>query len=119
MTRAAVATEKDTVVLAVGGRRGHAYSVAPWEFSSRAVRCLQKEDWQGARAVLREGLAAYPEDDALHYNMACLEARTGDREKALQHLLRAVRLDPEVAEWAQDDSDLDAIRGDPRFPQAP
>lgn len=116
VTRAAVATEEDTVVLAVGGPRGQAYRVAPWEFSSRGVRFLQKEDWQGARAVLQEGLAAYPEDDALHYNMACLEARAGDREKALLHLSHAVGLDPEVAEWAQDDSDLDSIRDDPRFP---
>jgi tetratricopeptide (TPR) repeat protein len=117
ITRAAVATEKDTTVLAVGGRRGQAYRVAPWEFSSRGIRCLNAEDWEGARAALEEGLALYPEDDALHYNMACLEARTGGRENALGHLLRAIELDPETAEWAQDDDDLDPIRDDERFPR--
>jgi tetratricopeptide (TPR) repeat protein len=115
--RSAVATEKETTVLAVGGRRGQAYRVAPWEFSSRGIRGLSAEDWQGAREALQEGLALYPDDDALHYNMACLEARTGDREKALEHLLRAVELDPEVAGWARDDGDLDAIRDDERFPK--
>lgn len=116
-TRGAVATEENTTVLAVGGRRGQAYRVAAWEFSSRGVRCLEREDWEGARAALREGLDVHPDDDALHYNMARLEARTGARAKALEHLLRAVELDPEVAEWAQGDSDLDSIRDDARFPR--
>jgi tetratricopeptide (TPR) repeat protein len=114
-----VATENGTTVLAVGGRRGQAYRVAPSEFSSRGVRGLRAEDWESARAALEEGLALYPEDDALHYNMACLEARTGGHERALEHLLRAVELDPEVGEWAQDDDDLDSIRDDARFPRLP
>jgi hypothetical protein len=49
------------------------------------------------------------------YNVACAEALIGEREAALEHLARAVAIEPEAGEWARDDRDFDAIRDDPRF----
>lgn len=40
------------------------------------------------------------------YNLACLFARKGDREKALTQLARAVAMDPTVAGWARQDPDF-------------
>jgi tetratricopeptide (TPR) repeat protein len=51
-----------------------------------------------------------------HYNLACLEALTGNREGAIEHLRRAIELDPQAKEWAADDEDFDALRDDPEFP---
>jgi hypothetical protein len=50
--------------------------------------------------------------------VACAEALAGDRDAALTHLTRAFELQPKAATWAEGDSDLDAIRDDPRFPRA-
>ena len=37
-------------------------------------------------------------------------------EEALDHIVRAVDLEPAYRQYAAEDSDLDAIRDDPRFP---
>jgi hypothetical protein len=68
--------------------------------------------------VLREGLEAKGESARLLYDLACLESRAGHKEEALGHLARAVELEPRYAGHAADDSDLDAVRDDPRFPAA-
>ena len=53
------------------------------------------------------------------YNLACAESRSGRDGAAIEHLTRAVDLVPRFAELAQTDGDLDAIRGDGRFPPPP
>jgi tetratricopeptide (TPR) repeat protein len=50
------------------------------------------------------------------FNAACLEARLGNQDLALEHFERALELEPEKArEFAKTDSDFDSIRDDPRF----
>ncbi len=51
------------------------------------------------------------------YNLACFYSRAGRVEDALPLLRDALRLNPEFAQWARQDSDLDGIRGDPRVAQ--
>ena len=50
------------------------------------------------------------------YNLACAQARAGRTDVALDHLRRAVELDPRFAEYGQTDDDLASIRDDPTFP---
>jgi hypothetical protein len=114
--RGAVAAEDGTVVLAVGGRRGEAYEVSPWEFAFAAEAHRPAGDWEAAAAVTAEGLALHPDHPRLLYWTACWEALAGRRDDALAHLRRALELDPALAAWAAEDEDLDAIRDDPRFP---
>lgn len=48
--------------------------------------------------------------------VACYAALADDQERTLDHLGRAFDLDPQTRERAAGDSDLDGIRGHPRFP---
>jgi tetratricopeptide (TPR) repeat protein len=63
---------------------------------------LQVDDsplWQGAQK----------------YNLACYHALAGDVDQALALLKDALRLDPTLREWSEEDADLDALRDDPRY----
>ena len=49
------------------------------------------------------------------YNVACGYAQVGETEKALDCLERAILHGTSIGEWAENDSDLDLLRGDSRF----
>jgi len=55
------------------------------------------------------------DDAALTYNLACAEARLGETDEAVEHLAAALEQRPSLVELAREDTDLDAIRADPRF----
>ena len=116
--RGAVAREPGTIVLSVGGKPGEAFRVSPWEYSSRAMRFFDDGDFAGARDFLSQALEEHPDQPGILYNLACAEARLGERERALEHLGRSAELDGRFAEYAQDDEDLASVRDDPRFPAA-
>jgi adenylate cyclase len=68
-----------------------------------------------ARELADRALWLDPDDPVVIYNGACVFARLGDRDKALdllEHLLPRHRY---RVEWARHDSDLDSLRGEPRF----
>ena len=115
--RGAVAKEPGTTVLSVGGKPGEAFRVSPWEYSSRAIRFFEDGDFEGARDFLLHALGERPDEPGILYNLACAEARLGEREQALEHLSRAVEVDARFAEYAQGDEDLASIRDDPGFPR--
>jgi len=113
--RAATAAEAGTTVLAIGGKPG-SHEISGWEYSFAAYGLLAADQAERGLAVLQEGLDAKGEDARLLYDMACLESRSGRPDQALEHLARAIGLEPRYAGHAADDPDLDAIRSDPRFP---
>lgn len=39
----------------------------------------------------------------------------GDLDAAFEALEEAIRLHPKILEWVSEDSDLEPLRGDPRF----
>jgi len=49
------------------------------------------------------------------YNLACVRARDGKQDEALELLKEAIPLRPEIKTMAPGDSDLSAVRDDPRF----
>jgi tetratricopeptide (TPR) repeat protein len=114
--RKAVALEDGTTALAVGGRAGEAYEVSPWEPSFAAKALGDAGDHEGAVELMAKTLAEHPRNPHVLYNAACYEAVAGHREDALEHLLAAAALAPEVLEWASGDPDFDDIRDDPEFP---
>ena len=116
--RGAVADEAATEILVIGGRPGAAFSVSPWERSAEALRFWTTGDWDRAIEISTAQLAEDPENANVLYNLACAESRSGRDGAAIDHLTRAVELEPRFAELAQTDGDLDAIRGDDRFPRA-
>jgi tetratricopeptide (TPR) repeat protein len=113
--RGAFAEEPGTTVLAVGGKPGEAFEVSPWESYFAAVPLSAAGDHKGAAALIRAELERSPDNPSVLYNLACAECLAGDTEAALEHLTRAVELNPKTAEWAREDTDFDAIRDEPRF----
>ncbi len=64
------------------------------------------------------GRAANDVPDRWWYNLACLEALAGNVNAAFDALDEAIERGFTNAEYAQSDSDFDAIRSDPRFAKA-
>lgn len=57
-----------------------------------------------------------PENVNLHYNLACAMSVMGETEEALKTLEGvALRISPGMLSWIDADSDLDAVRNEPRF----
>lgn len=117
--RGAVADEPGTTILSVGAKPGEAYSTLPWEENYDAILLFDEADYAGAKQVMLDALARRPGFPGYVYNLACAEARLGEHEAAITHLLEAVEAEPTYAEAAQTDEDLASIRDDPRFPAPP
>jgi tetratricopeptide repeat protein len=117
--RAATATEPDTTVLVLGGRRGEAFEPSPWESWLEALPFHTAKDYEGATAIMAAALEKHPDNPNVLYNLACCEALAGRRVDALAHLIRSAELDPRVPGWASGDSDLDSIRDEDGFPTPP
>ena len=114
--RGARAEEDGTTVLAIGGVRGQAFRVSPWEFAFAGIPPYNAGRYDEAKALLLEGLELYPGNPSLLFDLACNEALNGERDAALMHLRESVEADPKYLEYAATDSDFDSIRDDPRFP---
>ena len=107
--RHARAMEPDTAVLAVGGPRGGAYEPSPWEDFFAAERHRSAGDYTAYAAELAEALERRPDHPSTLYNLACAEALAGRPDEALDHVLRALELKPELAEIARSDEDLESL----------
>lgn len=114
--RGAVALEDGTLAVAIGGTPGAAGPPSPWEFFFAAAPALEADDAARAYATAAEGLAPHPDDASLNYNLACYAALAGMTDTALDHLRLAFEKDARTRKWAEDDSDLDSLRDDPRWP---
>lgn len=114
--RVAIAQTPDTLVLALGGRPGSAFEVSTWETLFATIPATRAERWDEAIRLHEEALAEQPANASLLYNLACVETLSGRHLDGLRHLLDAVAIDPQTADWAQTDSDFAAIRGEPGFP---
>ena len=112
--RHAIAQEAGTTVLAIGGMPG-AHEISSWEYIFPSLPARNVEDWDTARTILEDAIAE-ADLPAIHYHLACVEARAGNRERALDELLIAVDGNERYRAHAQTDEDLASIRDDPRFP---
>jgi tetratricopeptide (TPR) repeat protein len=115
--RGAVAVDDGTTVLAIGGVRGQAFRISPWEFAFASVPAYEAKRYDEAKAMIEKGLENHPGNTSLLYDLACIEALLGNSDAALGHLSQAAA-NPKLREHAQKDPDLDSIRDDPRFPSA-
>jgi quercetin dioxygenase-like cupin family protein len=114
--RGAVATEPNTTVLAIGAKPGVPHEISKWEENFVAFGLYRQGGEEEAREHLSKFVAANPDEWQGHYNLACLEALTNHREGAIEHLSRAIELDPQAKEYAAKDDDFNWLRDDPEFP---
>ena len=112
--RAARAVEAGTTVLAIGGLPG-THEVSAWEYIFTSLPARNAGDWDTARTILEEALVE-ADLPAIHYHLGAVEARAGNRERAIEELLVAVERRPRLLAPAQTDEDFESIRDDPRFP---
>ena len=114
--RGAVATEPNTTVLAIGAKPGVPHEISRWEeiFVGFGLYRLGEED--KAREHLTAFVAENDDQWQGHYNLACLEALTNHPEAAIEHLQRAIELEPQAKEYAAKDEDFDSLRDDAKFP---
>ncbi len=63
----------------------------------------------------KRAYAIDPSDSGVLYNVACVNALHGNVEDAMACLSRAIENGFGHKEWLEHDSDLDSLRGDPRF----
>jgi tetratricopeptide (TPR) repeat protein len=117
LKRGGVALTGDAAVLAVGGKPGQPHEVSSWEYLFIASPFVQAGSWEEAERLMQQGLEEKPGDAAILYNFACLEARAGKPDAALDLLLAAVAADEPLREYAQTDEDFESLRDDPRFPR--
>jgi hypothetical protein len=113
--RHAIARDAGTTVLAVGGEPG-AHTISSWEYIFPALPARNAGDWDAARTILEDALA---ERDlpAIRYHLACVEARAGNTDRALEELRAACEARPDYGALAGAEDDLASIRDDPRFPR--
>ena len=112
--RHAIAKEAGTTVIAIGGVPGK-HEPSAWEYFFPALPAMRDGDYDTARRILEDGLK---ENDApvMHYQLACVEALAGNRDRALDELQIAVDGNERYRAAARTDDDFASIRDDPRFP---
>ena len=66
------------------------------EMTARLTGLDDSPEWQGT----------------IRYNNACSFSLLGDKETAIRELREALKLNPGLTEWSQQDSDLEPIRGE-------
>jgi tetratricopeptide (TPR) repeat protein len=108
--RHAHAIEDGTTVLAVGGKRGEAFTPSAWEPCFFVERYRASRDYAAALAELDAALAEYPDDASVVYSLACWHALAGHEDEAFAFAQRAIELDPRCRDWAAKDDDLASIR---------
>jgi adenylate cyclase len=89
----------------------HPENARAWMLGANAFLELGERD--KAMQFAEAALQADPDSEDTNYNGACLYARAGEIEEALDCLERAIKFDD--LEWMDNDSDLDPLRGEPRF----
>jgi serine/threonine protein kinase len=67
---------------------------------------------------VNRALGVDPLDPGVHYNVACTLAVAGERERAIDHVERAIDLGFVGMKWLASDPDLISVRDDPRFKAA-
>jgi tetratricopeptide (TPR) repeat protein len=113
--RKAVAKEAGTAVLAVGGAPGQAFTPSEWERQAPVLAHFARKEYDQAIEALEGLLSESPDDPTVHFNLACAYSLTGQKDKALEHLGRAIEIDGDFRDNALRDSDLDPIRDEPEF----
>jgi hypothetical protein len=93
-----------------------AHSISSWEYIFPSLPARNAGDWDTARTILEEALAER-DIPAIRYHLACVEARAGNADRALEELSISCEARPDYVALAAEEDDLASIRDDPRFPR--
>jgi tetratricopeptide (TPR) repeat protein len=110
--------ERSRVYLVVCARYAEAHSLkfaTPEEQYDYAVSLLNTGQYEDARDQFDGLLKTNPDTDYAHYGLAVLNSMTGQAEECLDHLARAISLNPQNRIQARSDTDFSDMADDPRF----
>ena len=110
LKRGAVATEDDTVVLAVGGWREKPYHSLPWEPIYLAQGAMRRGDWAAAIETLEREAGEHRDTATVRFRLACCHARLGEDDAAIDELRRAYEVNPGIRERAEREDALAGLR---------
>ncbi len=85
------------------------------EFYSHGLAAVKAGRYAECIASITRVLEEEPTHANAHYTLACAQALSGQKDAALGSIARAIELEPELAESIAQDSDFEALQGDPRF----
>lgn len=88
---------------------------SPEEQYDYAISLLNTGDYDEARDHFDAILVREPSADYAHYGLAALESMTGQVEECLDHLSKAIELNPRNRIQARTDTDFHDMTEDPRF----
>jgi quercetin dioxygenase-like cupin family protein len=118
MLREAVATEPETLVLAVGAKPGEAFQPKSWDDFQIAFAQARTRGEEEARTLLAGMLARDPNAWQPAYNAACFETLVGNIDAAFEYLARALALGPpRVRQLAADSATFASLHSDARWQQ--
>ncbi len=83
-------------------------------YMAAIIRVHLGEQQRGLKLAER-ALAADPDEPLVLYNVACTYALTGEAEKAIDCIERAITLGGTWRKWIENDPDLNSLRSHPRF----
>jgi len=75
----------------------------------------ERGDYERAIESMQPALERTPDAALAWFNVACYEALAGRRDDALEHLRRAVELDPGMRDQARADADFASLQADDEF----
>src|SRR5271154_1631692 len=110
--------ERSRVYLVVCSRHVHKEGLTfatPEEQYDYAVSLLNTGNYEDARDQFDGLLNTNPDADYAHYGLAGLNSITGQAEECLDHLARAITLNPLNRIQARSDADFNDMADDPRF----
>jgi dienelactone hydrolase len=75
----------------------------------------ERKEYARAALALQVAATVKPDEPIVHYNLACMLARTGRRQPAIEALGRAVELGFRDGKRMDEDPDLESLRGRPEY----
>jgi tetratricopeptide (TPR) repeat protein len=88
---------------------------SPEERYDYAISLLNTGDYDEARDHFEMILGSHPSADYAHYGLAALESMTGQVDECLEHMTKAIELNPRNRIQARTDTDFHNMIEDPRF----
>jgi tetratricopeptide (TPR) repeat protein len=76
---------------------------------------MSQKNYKWAIIRFQNALAIKPDYVDAHYNLACLYSQKKDVARSFHYLKAAIKLNPEVRQWAKNDNDLKELNRYPDF----
>jgi tetratricopeptide (TPR) repeat protein len=84
-------------------------------FNNLGVIYMSEKNYKRAIMRFHDAIKIKHDYPDAHYNLACLYAQKNDAAQSLLYLKNAIRYNPEVKHWAENDGDLQTMADLPEF----